>query len=783
MIEIYDNYIHIHTRNTSYVLRIKKETSHLLCEYYGKRIKVDDNFISLCEKPAFMKGTSIVYDEDVDSLFSTEHALMEYDVSLKGDYREPAIIIESDKYGYMFNPLFDSYEISKEIITPNDFPFPHSVDEELIIYLKDKVSNICLTLHYLIFEKCDVIAKYVELLNDGDENIRIKKIMSSQLDLINSQYELMNLYGSWASEANKERIRIPHGILINDSKTGFSSNLHNPYFSILEKDATYDHGNVYAFNLMYSGNHYATIELNSYNRLRIANGINPHLFAWLLKPGESFFTPASIMTFSCGGINGSAQNMHQFTLNHVIEPHWKEKERPILINNWEGTYFDFNETKLLSLARTAKKFGIELFVLDDGWFGKRDNDLAGLGDYWINKKKLPSGIDGLAKKINKIGLDFGLWFEPESINEDSDLYRAHPEYAIKNEYYHPSKSRHQLLLDLTKEEVQDYIIANVSSILASANIKYVKWDMNRPMSDLPALKDGHNGEFFHRYMLGFYRVCSTLTKKFPNVLFEGCASGGNRFDLGILRYFPQIWASDDTDAYERINIQSGLYLAYPPVCVSAHVSTSPSHQALRQTPLATRTNVAMFGAFGYELLLNELDKYEKDEAVKEIAFIKKHRHLLNNGIFYQFKDIKKDNYAIWMVISEDRKEAIIAHFNGLQTLLPSEAYLYGEHFIDDVLYKVEVLKQPHNIKKFGSLINTILPVHVNPNGMLVHSMSKRKTMESEIESYVVYGSMLNTPSIRLKPEWAGNGFDDKVRLLGDFGSRIYYIHAIKENDK
>ncbi|MFA6755053.1 MAG: alpha-galactosidase [Bacilli bacterium] len=775
MIFYKNNIFCLSTTNTSYVIRID-ETKHVLLEYYGNKINEQVSFEALFNKWSFGVGSSIINDKSLSKSASLDLLTLEVSTPGKGDYNSPSLILKN-KNGYVYDFLFEKYEINKNPKKLMHLPSPFDMDEELVIFLQDKGSKISLELHYVLSLQSDVISRNIVIKNTSKDDVNILKAMSMELTINNNDYEVINLYGGWSGECKKEISPIKHGTLINDSKNGSSSNRHNPFFMVKNKEATLNYGEVLAFNLVYSGNHYESIERNFVDQVRIETGISPYCFDYLLKVGEVFETPFEVMTYSNNGINGASQNMHNFINNHIVNKNFKNIERPILVNNWEATTFDFNENKLLKIAKIASNCGIELFVLDDGWFKGRDNDNAGLGDYEVNKKKLPHGLDGLAKRINKLGMKFGLWFEPEMVNADSDLYRAHPDYIVKHPDFVPSEGRNQFCLDLTKKEVQDYIILNVNNVISSANISYVKWDYNRPISDF-YIDNGKSGEFFYRYILGLYRILKEITIKNKDVLFEGCSSGGNRFDLGMLCYFPQTWASDNTDALERNYIQSGLYLGYPLSTIGAHVSDAPSHSVLRNTPFDTRFNVASFGDLGYELDLTDCSPIEIKAIKEQVKFYKEHRKLLQYGNFYQFSFMEKENHSEWMVLSNDKKEAIIGYFNGLQKINPSVTFLTGEDFNDDWTYKITVRHQEHNLKEFGGFINTQTSVHLNPQGLLLNEISKRKTMSGETETYTVSGSMLNSRAIKLKQEWSGTGFDDSVRLLGDFGSRLYYIKKV-----
>ena len=778
MIKTNESVFLLNTKTLSYVFH-KDDTGLILHDYFGKKVDlVDFDTKPFMVKPSVAKGTTAIYDESKNKELSMDMVSLEFSFPHKGDYKSTPILLKNEKFGYVFDFKFDKFEIRKPEPL-KELPTPHNADDELVVFLKDEKANVTIELHYLVFEESDVICRNTVIVNDGDLELSVLKALSYQLDLVNREFELITLSGGWASEMNQQKQLLVEGKYSIESRTGFSSAKFNPFFMLKEKTANLDSGDVYSFNLIYSGNHLEEIERSHYGMVRVQGGINPFCFEHKLNKGDRFETPYAVMTYSDKGINGARLNMHHFTNNHVIPSQWNNTIRPVVINNWEGTYFKFTESKLMFLAKDAKKYGAELFVLDDGWFGARNTDTAGLGDYDVNKKKLPGGLSGLSKKLHKMGLKFGLWFEPESVNEDSNCYREHPDWAVKCVDREPSRSRHQLHLDLSKTVVQDYIIENVSNILNSAQIEFVKWDMNRNISDITF--DGYEpGEFYHRYILGLYRVMRELVKRFPNVLFEGCASGGNRFDLGILSFFPQIWASDDTDGHERLTIQSGYYLGYPQSTVSAHVSSSPSHQLLRRTSIDTRFNVAMFGVLGFELLFNELDKLEKQRCLALIDVYKKNREVFQFGDFYELNSFS-DNYVKWQVLSKDKTSSVLGHFNVLQKSNAPECFLDAKGLIDDKQYQVEVVHQEHNIHEFGGLVNMITPFHMNPNGWLVNVLSKHTTIPGEKEAYLVYGNALNNRGLILNPEWSASGMNDGVRILEDFGSRLYLVNLYDKN--
>ena len=505
------------------------------------------------------------------------------------------------------------------------------------------------------------------------------------------------------------------------------------------------------------------------------SGINPHCFNWVLSHNESFETPQAVMTYSNKGINKMAQSMHNFVNENIVRGQHKYAERPIVINNWEAMMFDFNRQKIIGLADKAKKLGVEMLVLDDGWFGARNHDKAGLGDWVVNTKKLPGGMKSLADAINRRGMKFGLWFEPECVNPDSDLYRAHPDWAIAVPSRTPSLGRNQMVLDLTRKEVRDFIVKAVDDVLSSANIEYVKWDYNRHMTDVFSAMLADQGEFYHRYIMGLYEVLDKIFHQLhPNILFESCSSGGNRFDLGMLCYSPQIWTSDDTDPIERLDIQGGIFNFYPPSTVSAHVSMSPNAQTLRSTPISTRFNVASFGVLGYELDFAELTPDELKQVKEQIEFYKAHRKTLQYGRF-EFVDVENPNQISWQTVGTG--EIIAGLFQKKTSAFPYRDRLQIPSADPDKEYTVECVKQYIRIKTFGSLVHHILPVRLKTDGLILRTVDKNYSLTDGHEAYTCYGDALNF-GMNLEMQYEGTGYNEKIRLLGDYGSNLYLIKEI-----
>ncbi|WP_047395278.1 alpha-galactosidase [Cetobacterium sp. ZOR0034] len=689
---------HLCNENISYILKVLDDGTlgHL---YFGKKIKHRDSYEHLVQiTSAEVPVTPNALDEKRG--FCKDILLQEYPSYGNGDYREPAIVVLQENGSRVTDFTYHSYEIveGKENLKnlPNTYIENSNEAKTLKIYLKDELIGATLTLSYTIFRDYDVITRNAHIKNESDEKLVLERFLSASLDFKEPDFQIVHLSGAWSRERHVEISEINQNKFVIDSKRGTSSVNSNPFIALKRKETTEFSGEVYGFNLVYSGNHIEMVEKNQYDKLRVSIGMNPFNFNWTLLKNDEFQSPEVVMSYSNTGMNGLSLNYHRLYRERLARGVWRDKVRPVLLNNWEATYFDFNEEKILDIAKKAKELGVELFVLDDGWFGARNHDKAGLGDWWSNLEKIPSGVEGLSKKVEEMGIKFGLWFEPEMVNKDSELYRNHPNWILRAPNRKNTPSRNQHTLDLGREDVREYLYEKISKILRESKISYVKWDMNRPMTEVwsEVIDSTKQGEVFHRYILGLYELLEKLTTEFPEVLFESCASGGNRFDPGMLYYMPQTWTSDDTDAVERIKIQYGTSLCYPVVSMGAHVSAVPNHQTNRVTPIKTRGNVAIFGAFGYELDLNKITDEEKEIVKKQIEFFKENRELIQFGDFYRLVSPfeKKLNDAAWMVVSKDKKEALVAKYKILS--VPNAGYesLILSGLNEDYLYSVESLQ-------------------------------------------------------------------------------------------
>lgn len=780
MIKEFNKQFILSTNNTSYAFGVTK-IGHLEHYYYGAKIRIEkeEDFSLLKEKIEFGPGNGLSYNEDN---FNTALEINNMEASFvgKSDIREPLIGVVRTDGTTTCDFLYDSFELTKgseEMKTlPGSYDESNEVDH-LKITMVDHVYGMKLELHYLVYEKADVITRRIRIINDTKENVKLTRVMSMLMDMAEDDLTMHTFNGAWAREMVRTETRIKAGKHVNSSFTGTSSSRANPFVMFSRPNCGEDQGECFGFNLIYSGNHYEAAEVNSHNKTRISIGINPEHFMYTLMRGDEFESPEAVMTYSGKGFNGMSQNMHYFVREHIVRGEWKYKTRPVLLNSWEANYFDINEHKLTKLGKAAKDVGIEMLVMDDGWFGERDDDTTSLGDWDVNPKKLPNGLKGICDKINKLGLDFGVWVEPEMVNVKSKLYESHPEWTLEVPGKPHSEGRNQRMLDLTNNEVQDFIIEKMTEVFSSANIAYVKWDMNRILSDYYSqnLKPDKQGEMAHRYYIGLYRVMKELTARFPHILFEGCSSGGNRFDLGILCYFPQIWASDNTDAISRIEIQNGYSYGYPMSTVSAHVSACPNHQTLRVTPLDTRFNVAAFGVFGYECNLVDMKSEEIDDIRAQVAVYKQWRETLQWGNFYRGRF---GNLTEWTCVSKDKTKAVGMICQKL--VAPNSQYeFYKAKGLDDnKRYHFYNIKGKYNVKEFGDLINTVSPVHIKQDSLAHNIIAKFVNMDGEVENHEAYGDVLNNHGVKLCPAYGGTGYNDKVRHFQDFSSRMYFMEEV-----
>jgi len=539
--------------------------------------------------------------------------------------------------------------------------------ETLEIDLVDTLTGLTVTLFYSVFRNFDAITRSVRIRNDGGHVLQLLNVVSASVDLPNRPFDLIHLTGAWQRERHVQRQTVVPGRFAAESRRGASSHQQHPFLALLDPDATETSGEVMGFSLVYSGSFTASVEMDSFACPRVSLGLNPDEFSWQLAPGETFHSPEAVLVHSAEGLGGMSQSFHELYRTRLARGEYRDQPRPSYINNWDATYFDFDENKILALTRLAAEAGIEMLVLDDGWFGKRDSDNCSLGDWVVDHRKLPDGLDGLARKINEQGLKFGLWFEPEMVSPDSDLYRAHPDWCLHLPGRKRTLGRNQLVLDLARRDVCDYVINSVSAVLRSAPIVYVKWDMNRFMTEVgsPSLPPDRQRETAHRYILGLYRVLETLITEFPHILFEGCASGGGRFDPGMLHYMPQSWTSDNSDAISRLKIQFGTSLVYPWSSMAAYISESPNQGHGRITPIETRFHVALTGAFGYGEDLQKLPREELKAIKEQVAFYKEHRALLAAGVLHRLRDPFQDGEAAWMIVAPDQSEALAFHVSGL----------------------------------------------------------------------------------------------------------------------
>lgn len=655
---------HLTNGTISYIISIldNDELGHL---YFGKAVRDRDSFEHLLEYTWRDMSPYCFPDRPA---FSMNQLRQEYPSFGHGDLREPAYEIRRENGSMISEFRYKTHRIycgkPKLCGLPATYVEDDSEAETLEIVLCDEKMQADITLVYTIFRDFNAIARSVRFENHGTETLMLERALSASVDFPDKEFEAIKLTGTWARERSVQRMPLADGIQRIYSRRGCSSAVYNPFLALARPETTENSGEAYGFSLVYSGNFLAQVEVDAFDVSRVMLGINPDGFDWPLHPGESFVTPEAVAVYSDEGLSAMSRTFHHLYQRRLARGTWRDRPRPILLNSWEAAYFDFDEETLMTLARKAADIGIELFVLDDGWFGSRTNDHSGLGDWWCNKERFPNGLGGFARRLKELGLDFGFWIEPEMVNEDSELYRAHPDWIIHDPDRFSCLIRHQYILDYSRPEVVDYIYGLISQVLRESGASYIKWDMNRCISECfsSALPPEEQGTVYHRYILGVYSLYERLTSEFPDVLFESCASGGARFDPGILYYAPQGWASDNTDAMQRVEIQYGTSFVYPLSSIGAHVSASPNHQLNRASSLSTRADVAVFGTFGYELDLTKLPQEELDEIAQQIVWMKQHRSLMQFGNFYRLRSPFESEDAAWMVVSQDRREAVVGWY-------------------------------------------------------------------------------------------------------------------------
>ncbi len=698
---------HLKSGDSSYAFTVFH--GYLLHLYCGARVSDDDleYLLVRISHDSVVPRPSHTFEEN--KWFSTDVATMEYPANGSGDFRPSALSLRLMEEGGKTSPLcgttvtdlrYESYEIVKGKPTVDSQPALYADEDEaetLIITCKDPASGVMVKLYYTVFRDYAAICRRTVIENTTTDQLPldILRAYSACLDMtsIEPEPELLHLWGDWAKERHVERVPLCHGTVGISSKRGASSHHHNPFAALVTKETTETTGMAIGVSLVYSGNFDMTCDTDSFGTTRLIAGINPSDFTWRLNVGERFVTPEAVIVISDEGLGKMSRTYHKLYRSHLCRGQWKDKTRPVLVNNWEATYFNFDDEKLLAIAKEAADCGIEMLVMDDGWFGQRNSDTSSLGDWFVNEEKLHGGLKPLVEKINDLGLKFGIWFEPEMVSPVSELYKAHPDWCLHIEGRGKSISRSQYVLDMTRQDVRDYLFDVMSKVLSSANIEYVKWDFNRNLTEVGSawLPAERRGETFHRFVLGTYELLERLTSAFPHILLEGCSSGGGRYDPAMLYYSPQYWTSDDTDAMERIPIQLGTSMVYPASSMSCHVSASPNHQTKRETSFKTRGHVAMGGAFGYELDLTTLTAEEKELVRQQVSDYHRYYDVINHGDLYRLimpddtVNRMKGMCAAWMYVSEDKSEALVTfvvmrtsvkpiYFLKLQGLDPNAVY-------------------------------------------------------------------------------------------------------------
>ena len=679
----------LHTAKTTYQLKIGNlnYVKHL---YYGATIR-DEDLIYLVRR--YDRGFSgNPYESRKERTFSLDAQPQEFTTQQQGDFRINSIEVQNADGSFSFNGRYRSHKMYKGAFTLNGLPTAIATENDTVdtleLVIEDSVTKIQVTLLYSVFEEADIIMRAARVHNGGDGEISLKRIMSVNMDYMNGRnLDLVSLPGRYGQERQVERQPLTHHVHKIRSGRGISSHQQNPFIALVDRTANEEYGSCYGFSLMYSGSFIAEVELDQYDQARLVMGINDRLFSYVVGPGEDFDTPAVLMTYTHKGLTKMSHNFHDFFRNNLNRSKFvKDVKRPILINTWEAAFFDFDDEKLVEIAKAARDMGVEMIVMDDGWFGKRDDDNSGLGDWVVNEKKIRCGLPKLVSQINDLGMKFGIWFEPEMVSEDSDLFRAHPDWAMEIPGRRAVRSRNQLVLDVSRREVQDYLIRSINGILDSANIYYVKWDINRAITDLwsNVLPADRQGEISHRYVLGLYRVMDGIIKTHPDIMFEGCAGGGGRFDSAMLTYFVQYWSSDNTKPLDNLKLHYGSSFVYPVCTMGAHVST-----ASPMVPIETKAAIAMCGTFGYELDATKLSKEEIEKCRNMSGYYHKFYDLNFFGDYYRLTDpFEPVNLVAWECVAKDKKEALLTVVTVHLTVNGPQEYIKCKGLLPNRKYRI-----------------------------------------------------------------------------------------------
>ena len=653
------NIFTIHTKNSTYQMMADRY-GFLLHLYYGRKTTGDMDYLLTFADRGYSGNP---YDVGRDRTYSMDALPMEYPVWGNGDYRSPALVVQNTDGSLSCDLRYQGYEITKGKYSLEGLPAVYAKENEaetLTIHMKDPVTGVRADLLYGVLPELDIITRAVILYNETSGKLILKKVQSASLDFVSGDYDVLSFYGRHAMERNEERTRVGHGAFVTGSRRGTSSHQLNPVMILCDHTADEDKGRCFCLAFVYSGGFKGEVQKDQYEQTRIQLGLSDELFSYPLSPGESFVAPEVIMSYSNEGLSGLSHQMHACIKDHIChrQTQMAGGDSLVLLNSWEACYFDFDGEAIVSLAAQAADLGMDMLVLDDGWFGKRDDDYSGLGDWYVNEEKLGMPLSRLVKQVSDLGIRFGIWFEPEAVNEDSDLYRAHPDWALKIPGRDPVRARYQLVLDYSRKEVVDYIFDAVCKILDQGDISYVKWDMNRSICDVFSKEADDQGRVLYDYVLGLYDFLERLNRRYPDLLLEGCSGGGGRFDAGMLYYCPQIWCSDNTDAIDRLRIQYGTSFVYPISTVGSHVSAVPNHQTGRITPLATRAAVAMAGTFGYELDPYHMTEEEREEVKKQIKDYKKYAPLIREGRYFRLTDPFKSPVCAWSFVAADRSQVL-----------------------------------------------------------------------------------------------------------------------------